>query len=154
MELTSSAFKNGELIPSKYTCEGEDVSPPLVFHNVPAQTKTLALILEDPDVPPQIRADRMWNHWVVFNMPPQTKSIGAGASAPGVEGLTTWGSAGYRGPCPSIGNHRYFFKLFALDTLLNLGPQTTKHDLEQAMRGHILAAAELMGRYEKKGKHT
>jgi hypothetical protein len=151
MELTSAAFKPGELIPTKYTCDGPDVSPPLSWSDPPAGTKSFALISDDPDAPVGT-----WVHWVLWNVPavarsleenlPKKESLPSGAK----QGTTDFRRIGYGGPCPPSGTHRYFFKLYALDTTLNLPASTTKKDLEKAMQGHILAQAELMGKYRRR----
>lgn len=151
MQITSDAFKTGTFIPSLYTCEGKNSHPPLKFHNVPKEAKTLVLIMDDPDVPASIRPERMYDHWIVFNIPSTTQGIDE--EIPGVEGRNTGGKNGYTGPCPPFGCHRYFFKLYALDTALKLAAGATKPEVEKAMEGHILAQAELMGRYEKKHKN-
>jgi Raf kinase inhibitor-like YbhB/YbcL family protein len=150
MHLTSPAFKNGEKIGKIYTCEGEGISPPLFIEEVPKAAKSLVLIMDDPDVPAYIRKDQMFDHWVIFNMDPHTKELKAGMKPPGIEGKNSSGQNGYIGPCPPDREHRYFFKLYALDTLLKLSNDVSKKDVEEAMQGHILAEAVLMGRYEKK----
>lgn len=154
MEITSAAFGQGGDIPSKYTCEGENISPPLSIGGIPDGTESLALIMYDPDVPAAVRADRMFDHWVLFNIDPQTAQIAEGF-APGTEGRNTKGQSAYTGPCPPTQyaptKHRYFFKLFALATTLDLDEKATKKDVEELMEGHILAQAELIGLYEKQG---
>lgn len=150
MELRSPAFKQGETIPQKYSCQGDDINPPLQITNVPKEAKSLALIMDDPDVPVQIRPDRMWVHWVVYEIDPQTKEIKEGATPPGIQGKNTAGQNRYMGPCPPDREHRYFFKLYALNTHLNLKGGATKEQLLEAMKGHILEEAELMGLYEQK----
>lgn len=150
MKITSSAFKQNGKIPSLYTCDGENVNPPLAFDNVPESAKSLALIMEDPDVPKHLRPDGMWDHWIVWNMPADTKGIEENTVAPGTTGLSTREVNAYGGPCPPDREHRYFFKLFALDIELDLLPQSKKADLESAMQGHIIGQAELMGTYVKK----
>lgn len=141
MFLTSTAFKNNARIPVKYTCDGEEFNPPLLISEVPAEAKSLVLIADDPDSP-----TGTWVHWTLWNIDPETKEIGEnGAPQGAVEGLTTFGKTGYGGPCPHSGTHRYFFKLYALDTLLALPPQTDKAKLLSAAQGHILAEAELVG---------
>lgn len=150
MRLESYAFENGGVIPQKYTCDGKDINPELLISEVPEGTKSLVLIMEDPDVPKSIRPDGMWDHWLVWNIPPQTKKIGEGETPSGVIGRNTGGEFSYQGPCPPDREHRYFFKLYALDRELDLDPQTaTKKDIEQAMAGHILAQTQLMGRYKR-----
>jgi hypothetical protein len=149
MELTSPAFDTGGILPSEYTCDGENISPELRIANVPEGTKSLVLIMEDPDVPTFVREDGMWNHWVVFNIPPGTVVIPRGAEPEGVQGLTTANTLGYGSPCPPDAEHRYFFMLYALDAELNEQKGATKEAIQAAMKGHILAHAELMGRYER-----
>ncbi len=144
MKLESSAFENNGEIPKKYTCDGEDVSPPLAISEVPEDARSLALIVDDPDAP---AGD--WVHWVAFNIPASTASIGENSTPSGVEGTTDFGRTGWGGPCPPSGTHRYFFKLYALDTQLELDSTTTKAELETAMTGHILDRAELMGKYKR-----
>jgi Raf kinase inhibitor-like YbhB/YbcL family protein len=148
--LTSPAFESDGKIPSKYTCEGEDVSPPLAIAGVPSGTKSLALIVDDPDAPDPRAPKRVWVHWVVHNLPPDIDALPdrAGLPAGAADGLNDWKQTGYRGPCPPIGRHRYFHKLYALDTVLP-AKGMTKAELESAMDGHILARAELMATYEK-----
>jgi len=146
MTITSPAFKNGDLIPSKFTCDGTDVNPALAIGNVPPEAKSLALIMDDPDAP-----GGMWVHWVVWNIDPQTRDIGENSVPGGAkQGVNDFRKTPYGGPCPPSGTHRYFFKLYALDVLLDLGSGTTKGALEKAMKGHVLAQAELMGKYRRK----
>jgi Raf kinase inhibitor-like YbhB/YbcL family protein len=150
MKLQSPAFPADGSIPAKYTCDGQDISPPLSWDAPPAATKSLALICDDPDAPM-----KTWVHWVVYNLPPETRSLPerlpAGNSLPngGLQGITDFRKVAYGGPCPPGGTHRYFFKLYALDALLDLKPGATKAQVEAAMKGHILAQAELMGRYRR-----
>lgn len=153
--LTSTAFAHGAEIPAKYTCEGEDISPPLAWSGAPDGTRSFALIVDDPDAPDP-RAPRMtWVHWVLYNIPATVTGLPEGATRrnlpPGTrEGLNDWKRTGYGGPCPPVGRHRYFHKLYALDIeLADLGTPT-KPVLERAMEGHILARAELVGTYQKK----
>ena len=143
-ELTvkSPAFENNKLIPSKYTCDGEEVSPPLTVEGIPEKTKSLALIMEDPDAPAGL-----FIHWLVWNIPP-TNEIQEN-SVPGTEGLNTNKKNSYHGPCPPGGTHRYYFKVYALDTLLKLGAFSEKEVLENAMQNHILAQGELIGLYRR-----
>ena len=145
MKLESVAFRHNQMIPSTYTCEGEDINPPLKISEVPKNAKTLVLIMDDPDAPMGT-----WVHWLIWNMSPQTTEI-LENSVPtsSVEGTTSWRRTGYGGPCPPSGTHRYFFKLYALDIALNLSPQTDKAGLEKAMAGHILDKTELIGLYKK-----
>jgi len=148
MKLTSSAFEEGGSIPSKYTCDGDGINPPLAFHDVPAEAKSLVLIVTDPDVPKNLRADGLWVHWLVIDMPPSTKEIAEDTIPKATIGTGTQMQC-FQGPCPPDREHRYFFKLYALDTTLGLPTTTTKPDLEKAMTGHALAEAQLMGRYER-----
>jgi Raf kinase inhibitor-like YbhB/YbcL family protein len=138
-------FRHQEQIPAKYTCDGADVNPHLAIDNVPTSAKSLVLIVDDPDAP-----RGAWVHWVVWNISPDTQeirehSVPAGAS----EGMNDFRKRNYGGPCPPSGTHRYFFKLYALDTLLTLGPGATKADVERAMKGHVLAQSELVGLYSR-----
>jgi len=151
MRLTSPIFENGGSIPPEHTCEGADRSPPLAFHDVPPSAKSLALIVDDPDAPDPKAPKRTWVHWVLANLPPNAHSLSeGGGDFPGAtEGRNDWDRIGYSGPCPPIGRHRYFFKLYALDTLLPELETPTKAELEGAMIGHVLAQAELMGTYQK-----
>lgn len=149
MNLSSPSFENGGKIQKKFTCDGQDISPELIVSGVPSNAKSLALIMEDPDVPKSIRSDGMWDHWVAWNIPPETKKIPEGHH-PKTEGNNTSGKLGYQGPCPPDREHRYFFKLFALNSVLSLKSGSSKRDLEKAMEGHILEKAELMGKYSRK----
>ncbi len=150
MKLTSRAFHEGGIIPSLYTCEGKNINPPLEISSVPENAKSLVLIMDDPDVPKTLRPSGMYDHWVVIDMPPNIKKIEEQAKPPGIEGKNTGGKNGYTGPCPPDREHRYFFKLYALDKMLHLAPGCTKAEVEKAMQGHILAECKLMGRYEKR----
>jgi Raf kinase inhibitor-like YbhB/YbcL family protein len=146
IKIASAAFTQNGSIPEKYTCDGSDVSPPLTIENVPPEAKSLALIVDDPDAPAGT-----WVHWVAWNIDPATKEIKENSIPPGTqEGMSDFRKRGYGGPCPPGGTHRYFFKLYALDTLLTLGPKTTKDLLEQAMKRHIVAQSELIGRYKRR----
>ncbi len=149
MTISSSAFNAGSSIPTKYTCDGEGIHPPLRFGNVPAAAKSLVLIVHDPDVPLTIKPDGNFDHWVVFNILPTTTSINEGEAVPGIEGNNGAGQVGYTGPCPPDREHRYFFQLYALDTQLSLPQGTTRAEVEKAMVGHIIEQAALMGRYER-----
>ena len=144
-----SVFTNGGKIPLMYTCDGDNKSPPLEISDVPKEAKSLVLIMEDPDVPQKIRADGMWDHWIIWNLPPTTKKIPEGVEPVGVHGKTTSGTLAYAGPCPPDKEHRYFFKLFALDTLLNLPAGSSKLQVIDAMKRHVVAEAVLMGMYER-----
>ena len=153
LTLTSSAFAPGDKIPSKYTCEGDDLSPPLAFAGVPDGTKSLVLIVDDPDAPDPKAPKRVWVHWLVYNLPPDTSGLTENASSAGlpsgaVTGISDRKEMSYHGPCPPIGRHRYFHKLYALDSVLPAKP-LTKAELEAAMTGHVLARAELIGTYQK-----
>jgi Raf kinase inhibitor-like YbhB/YbcL family protein len=156
MKLSSSAFPPNADIPTPYTCEGSDQSPPLAWSGVPAGTKSLALIVDDPDAPDPAAPKMTWVHWVLYNIPPATTGLDAGQSrlsdlpAGTREGLNDWQRKGYGGPCPPIGRHRYVHKLYALDTVLPVLQPATKAALEKAMHGHILAQGELVGYYRKK----
>lgn len=149
MKLTSSAFTHEGKIPSLYTCDGKNLNPPLNISDVPPEAKSLVLIMDDPDVPKRLRADGIWDHWVVFNIPVTVTEIPEGKEPPGVHGVGTSGNLDYFGPCPPDREHRYFFKLYALDTQLNLPKKVTKTQVETAIQGHILAEAVLMGRYQR-----
>jgi hypothetical protein len=121
----------------------------LEFHEIPSNAKSLVLLMDDPDVPSSVRSDQMWDHWVIFNIPPETKSLAEHTTPPGVQGKNTSGHNKYEGPCPPDREHRYFFKLYALDKKLDLLSGASKKEVEQAMKGHILREAQLIGRYEK-----
>jgi len=145
MKIISPIFENNQLIPEKYTCDGEDINPPLLIEDVPAEAESLVLIMDDPDA-----SIGVFEHWIIFNINPRTKEIKENSILSGaVLGMTDFGRIGYGGPCPSRGNHRYFFKIYALDKVLELPEGAEKLDLEKAMRGHILSEAELIGRYER-----
>lgn len=141
MQLTSTAFEDGGPIPQQYTCDGRDVSPPLSLADVPAGARSLALVMDDPDAP-----RGTWDHWVAFDLP-VVDDIAEDAGPLGTDGENSWGRLGYGGPCPPGGTHRYFFTVYALDTELGLAAGATKTELLDAMEGHVLAAATLMGRY-------
>lgn len=152
MRLSSSAFSHGEKIPIRYTCEGENILPPLTIEEVPPQAKSLALIMDDPDVPSWVREDGVYDHWIVFNILPTTKEILEDRPPLASYGKNSSGSHDYVGPCPPDREHRYFFTLFALDISLNLPSGITKQELQKAIEGHILEKALLIGLYEKKVK--
>ena len=157
MNLTSTAFAAGAEIPKRFTCEGEDIAPPLSWSGVPAQARSLALIVDDPDAPDPARPAMTWVHWVVYNVSPTATGFAEGgiAATEGAhEGLNDWKRPGYGGPCPPVGRHRYFFKLYALDERLPDLKRPTKSALEHAMRGHVLATAELIGTYQKHGRRA
>ena len=145
----SNDFKHEKLIPTKYTCDGENVNPSLNISAVPETAVSLALVMEDPDVPLMARADGMWDHWLIWNMSPNTTHIGENSTPKGTYGVTTSNTLAYVGPCPPDREHRYFFKLFALDTMLDLAEGATKDELFEAMEGHILDTATIMGRYDR-----
>lgn len=152
--LRSSAFSDGSEIPAKYTCTGKDVSPPLTWQGVPAQTKSLVLIVDDPDAPDPKAPKMTWVHWVVYNIPSYATGLAEGASASNLpigaeQGLNDWNNIGYGGPCPPVGRHRYFHKLYALDTvLLGIGkPNKTK--IVSTMQGHVIESTELVGTFAK-----
>lgn len=152
--LESSAFAHKGAIPPLYTCEGQNVSPPLRWHRAPNGTKSWALIVDDPDAPDPSAPQRIWVHWIVYNIPPEQTSLTEGLK--GLEGqldlgLNDWQNQKWEGPCPPRGNHRYFYKLYALDTKLQFSKPPTKTDLEREMKGHILAQTELIGTYQKSG---
>jgi len=150
MKIISSQFIHEGLIPSVYTCDGKNISPPLSISGVPEGTKSFVLIMDDPDVPKSIRPDGVWDHWVVFNIPPETREISENKNPPGVPGAGTSGKLAYGGPCPPDREHRYFFKLYALDTMLGLSEGAKKSEVERIMAGHIVDEALLMGRYDRK----
>jgi len=146
MKLTSTAFPDHGAIPALYTCDGRDVNPPLLVSGVPDGARSLALIVDDPDAPVG-----MWVHWVVWNIDPKTAEIKENSVPAGaIQGKNDWRRNDYGGPCPPSGAHRYFHKLYALDAILNLGPGTTKADLEKAMHGHVLAEVQLIGVYKRR----
>ncbi len=151
-ELKSAAFAANAEIPAKYTCQGADTAPPLAWADAPRATKSFALIVDDPDAPDPAAPKRTWVHWVVYNLPADSNALAEGAKAlpPGArDGVNDWGRQGYGGPCPPIGRHRYFFKLYALDTELPDLGNPTKAALEKAMHGHVVAQAQLIGTYQK-----
>lgn len=146
MKLTSSAFNNNQPIPSKYTCDGENVNPPLTILDVPSGTKNLALTVDDPDAPMGT-----WVHWILWNIDPKTSEIAENSVPAGsIQGMTNFGKPGYGGPCPPSGTHRYFFKLYALDTILSTLSSSKKEDLEKAFAEHVLDKTELIGLYNRK----
>jgi Raf kinase inhibitor-like YbhB/YbcL family protein len=147
-EISSTVFKNGEMIPTKFSCKGSDISPALIWTEPPADTQSFALIMDDPDAPMGT-----WVHWVVYNIPASTRELkeaiptDANLSDGSIQGYTSAKSTGYHGPCPPSGTHRYFFKLYALDTMLSLSDKADKKELLAAMEGHVLANVELMGTF-------
>lgn len=151
LTVTSSAFNNNASIPDKYTCKGTDISPPLSWTSVPEGTRSIAVICDDPDAP-----GGDWVHWVLFNLPPDVTGLPEGTNTDArlsngaVQGITDFGSNGYRGPCPPPGRpHRYFFKVYALDTILSLDTGARKTDVEQAMQGHTLGEGKVIGLYQR-----
>lgn len=145
MIISSPAFVNNAAIPSQYTCDGNNVNPPLTIAEMPVAAQSLVLIMDDPDAPAGT-----WVHWTIWNIDPKITEIAENSAPLGaVEGTTSFGQIGYGGPCPHSGRHRYFFKLYALDTKLDLSPETDKSQLEKAMSGHILAQSELVGLYQR-----
>jgi Raf kinase inhibitor-like YbhB/YbcL family protein len=152
MRIVSTVFKHEGAIPSLYTCEGKDVSPPISWSEVPPGTKSLALIVDDPAAPDPQAPKMTWVHWVLYNLPPTSNGLPESVKilpAGTKEGINDWKRTGYGGPCPPIGRHRYFHKLYALDIMLPDLKQPTKAKLEEAMKGHILSEARLLGTYEK-----
>lgn len=154
LTITSDVFANGGEIPAKHTCQGQDIAPPLQWNGVPEGAKSLVLIVDDPDAPDPEAPQRTYVHWVMCNIPPDASGLPEGVASSDlpsgtIEGLNDWKRTGYGGPCPPIGRHRYFFKLYALDITLADLQQPTKATVESAMQGHVLEKAELMGTYEK-----
>lgn len=154
LTLRSPSFANNEPIPTVHTCEGKDTSPPLLWENAPPATRSFALIVDDPDAPDPADPQMTWVHWVLYNIPPTAKGLPEAARpmelpAGTEQGRNDWHRTGYGGPCPPIGRHRYFFKLYALDLMLPRLSNPSKEILEKAMKGHILAEAQLVGTYEK-----
>jgi Raf kinase inhibitor-like YbhB/YbcL family protein len=146
LTMASTAFSHNGMIPAKYTCDGADLNPPLSINCVPENAKSLALIVDDPDAP-----HGTWVHWVAWNIDVKTKEIAEGSTPKGAQhGMNDFRKLDYGGPCPPSGTHRYFFKLYALDALLNLGKGATKANLEKAMQGHVLAHTEVIGLYRRK----
>ena len=154
LRLTSAAFEPGQPIPSRYTCEGEDISPPLAWTGVPDNARSLALIVDDPDAPDPKAPKQVWVHWVVYNIPPSLPGLPEGVSEDELPPETRMGlndakQTRYHGPCPPIGRHRYYHKLYALDRVLPDLGHPTKAQLEAAMKGHVIERAELVGTYQK-----
>jgi len=153
MQISSNAFANNDPIPVKYTCDGQDTSPPLSWTGMPAGTKSLVLIVDDPDAPDPAAPRMTWVHWVLYNLPPASQGLAEGVRQlpPDTgEGLNDWRRTGYGGPCPPVGRHRYFHKLYALDVALPDLGRPTKAAVERAMRGHVLAHGELIGTYQRR----
>ena len=156
LSLSSSVFNDSGIIPLKYTCEGDDVAPPLEWDGTPDNAKSLVLIVDDPDAPDPEAPKMTWVHWVIYNLPPDVRGLPEAATtemlpAGTEQGLNDWQNIGYGGPCPPIGRHRYFFKLYALDTVLEGLSSPTKAEVEAAMQGHVIAQTELVGTYKKTG---
>jgi Raf kinase inhibitor-like YbhB/YbcL family protein len=154
-QLASTAFAAGGDIPAVYTCDGNDVSPPLTWSGTPAGTRSLALIVDDPDAPDPAAPKVVWVHWLLYNLPADLQALHLGLITPTLpkgtlEGRNDWKETGWRGPCPPIGRHRYFFRLYALDTVLPDLKLPDRAALDKAMAGHVLARAELMGYYKKR----
>jgi Raf kinase inhibitor-like YbhB/YbcL family protein len=145
MQISSPAFHQAANIPSKFTCDGSETSPPLQITGVPAEAKSLALIADDPDAPGDL-----FTHWVIWNIPPQISSIADGSAPKGVQGTNDFGRSGYGAPCPPSGTHRYYFRVFALDRELDLRSGAKRGQLDAAMKGHVIAQGELIGRYSRK----
>lgn len=155
-EISSGSFEPGGPIPARFTCEGEDVSPALAWQGVPEGTRSLVLIVDDPDAPDPKAPKMRWVHWVLFNLPPDGDGLPEAVSRSGLPagtgvGLNDWKRADYGGPCPPIGRHRYFHTLYALDVELDL-ERPSRSEVERAMAGHVLARAELVGTYQKRGR--
>ncbi|GDX59826.1 MAG: putative lipoprotein LppC [Nitrosomonadaceae bacterium] len=154
LTLTSKSFFHNTEIPPYYTCDGKDISPELSWENIPDGTRSLVLIVDDPDAPDPVEPKMTWVHWILYNIPPDANALPEDVQTnefpPGIlQGINDWQRTGYGGPCPPIGNHRYFHKLYALDTLLPDLKHPTKVILEEAMKGHIIAHAELIGFYQR-----
>lgn len=154
--LTSPAFAEQGEIPERFTCEGADISPALHWSGAPQSTQSFALVIEDPDAPDPDAPQRTWVHWVVYNIPAQANGLAENAAAQGLpdgakQGINDWKRAGYGGPCPPVGRHRYFHRLYALDSILPKLAHPTKTTLLAAMKGHVLAEAQLVGTYQKRG---
>jgi Raf kinase inhibitor-like YbhB/YbcL family protein len=155
IKLQSTAFEDGELIPSKYTCDGKNISPPLKWENIPEETQSIAIICDDPDAPMGI-----WVHWIIFNLPPETSRLEENFPDDETfpdgtrQGINDFGAVGYGGPCPPAGSHRYFFKIYALDMLVSLVTVVDKQTLLETIDGHIIAHGQLIGRYHRKRLDT
>ena len=152
--LTSSAFADGDAIPAVFTCDGEDVSPPLAWSGLPSGTESLVLIVDDPDAPDPAAPRMTWVHWILYNIPPRASGLPRGLGPEEMprgigEGLNDWHRTGYGGPCPPIGRHRYFHRLYALDTVLPDLGTPTRTELDAAMQNHVLAETVLMGTYAR-----
>ncbi|MGM0629255.1 MAG: YbhB/YbcL family Raf kinase inhibitor-like protein [Patescibacteria group bacterium] len=158
MKISSSAFKNSELIPQKYSCDGDNINPPLEITEIPESVKSLILIMDDPDIPSFVKESKgidVFDHWVVFNIKPDTEdstsfTVEEGVEPKGSRGVNSTGKTGYMGPCPPDGSHRYFFKIYALNSALDLPESASKAQVEKAMDGLVTDSAELMGHYDRK----
>lgn len=155
LTLTSASFQHGDMIPVRHTCEGDDLSPPLAWSGTPADAQSLVVLVDDPDAPDPKSPTMTWVHWILYNLPPQLHQLADGIAAEELpagtlQGLNDWRRTGYGGPCPPIGRHRYFHKLFALDARLPDLANPSRAKLEAAMQGHVLARAELMGWYQRR----
>ena len=154
LTITSSAFSDGSTIPVRFTCDGENASPPLAWRGAPDDTRSFALIVDDPDSPDPAAPKRVWVHWLAWNLPASTASLDENATRDGMpagarEGTNDGGSSGWTAPCPPIGRHRYYHRLFALDAMLDVSPGAKRAELERAMNGHVLATAVVMGTYSR-----
>ncbi len=151
LAVTSPAFAHMGVIPREHTCDGGDRLVPLEIGGIPPEAKSLAIVVDDPDVPKSLRPDGNWDHWVIWNLPPSTTSISHGSvPSSAVQGKNSWGRNDWGGPCPPDREHRYFFKAYALDAMLELDPSSGKAAFEQAIDGHVIAKGELVGRYDRK----
>ena len=144
--LESSSFKANTMIPSKYTCEGDNISPPLTWNNIPPKTQSLALVMEDPDAP-----DGVWTHWIMFNISPNIKSLSEASEIPpgALQGKNSWGELKYGGPCPGMGVQRYIFTIYALDKIIDLETGTSRTNLLDAITSHVIGSSQLIGLYQK-----
>jgi len=154
LTITSSSFPHDGIIPARHTCDGQNISPALAWTDIPDGTKSLVLIVDDPDAPDPAAPKMTWVHWLLYNLPPNVNGLPEGVEArmlpPGtMQGINDWSSTGYGGPCPPVGSHRYFHKLYALNTILPDEKNSTKAILEKAMQGHVIAQTELIGHYKR-----
>jgi len=154
--IESGSFRHNEMIPVRYTCDGRDISPSLTWSGIPAGTKSLVLIVDDPDAPDPAAPKMTWVHWILYNIPPEVPGLEENISAASLpagtkEGINDWGRTGYGGPCPPMGRHRYFFKLYALDKVLADLRKPTQKEVERALADHLIAKAEIVGTYQRAG---